>query len=108
MPPWRLIAQHKSHYLSFHVQCNTTALQCKKPTLCPKPKCELQCERSACEAADDVECCPCSEGPNAQAAVDEVGLACLYVFVCVFCQSCSVLSAVRVLRDRTLRPRSTR
>jgi len=33
--------------------------KCKKPTLCPKPKCELVCEKVAC-AEQEPQCCPCT------------------------------------------------
>jgi hypothetical protein len=51
--------------------------KCKKPTLCPKPKCMLQCEKAACEAQDDEPtpqprpCCPCSNEIYLQLAVDD-------------------------------------
>jgi len=47
--------------------------KCKKPTLCPKPKCELQCERPACQDVSSYSssvprtnnniggCCHCNE-----------------------------------------------
>jgi hypothetical protein len=36
--------------------------KCSKPSTCSKPKCELVCEKSACEAKDEAEskCCPCN------------------------------------------------
>jgi len=43
--------------------------KCRKPTTCPKPKCELQCAKSACEAkaprrSAPRSCCSCKHRKN--------------------------------------------
>jgi len=32
---------------------------CAKPTTCPRPKCELQCSKPACDVKDKQKCCKC-------------------------------------------------
>jgi len=32
---------------------------CAKPTTCPRPKCELQCSKPACDVKDKQRCCKC-------------------------------------------------
>jgi hypothetical protein len=54
--------------------------KCKKPTICPRPKCELVCEKPACEAQKRIvapqnnTCCACSQ-QNVKASMIQAGEA---------------------------------
>jgi hypothetical protein len=41
---------------------------CAKPTTCPRPKCELQCSKPACDVKDKQRCCKCN-AKNIRAAM---------------------------------------
>jgi hypothetical protein len=48
--------------------------KCKKPITCPKPKCELVCERPACDtrarkAGTKPGCCSCADPANLAATI---------------------------------------
>jgi hypothetical protein len=48
--------------------------KCKKPITCPKPKCELVCERPACDTKDrqvgvKPGCCDCADQANLAATI---------------------------------------
>merc|ERR1711964_943358 len=51
--------------------------KCRKPGLCPKPKCELACEKTACDAKSSSSCCSCNKEANVKAAIGRADAASL-------------------------------